>query len=199
MKRVVLVVLLLLAARSEAAVLNVVGGQLLGASSVDIDGVLYDVEFVDGQCPDLFSGCDAASDFGTSSSATAVLFAEALRDQILIDGPQGSFDSDPGLVAGCGTGEDQCIFIIPYGVDSANSLGVWFYNNASSADTILTGPASTPFGFETGDPFGDGITWARWTLHATPAVPSVSPAASLALLALLAASGAWAMRSARRA
>ena len=195
LKRTLLLVLFLFAGRSEAADLNVVGGQLQGATSVDIDGVLYDVEFVDGQCPALFNGCNEASDFGTSSAATAVLFAEALRDQVVIDGSQGNFDSDPGLVAGCSAGEDECVFINPYGVDASNSLGVWFYNNASSADTILTGPAFTPFSFETGDPFGDGITWARWSLQATPAVPSGSWSTTLVLLALLSGAGMRAMRT----
>ena len=38
-------------------------------------------------------------------------------------------------------GENQSIFISPYGVDSKNSLGVWRYNNATGQDTILAGPA----------------------------------------------------------
>ena len=163
--------LFLFAAQAQAVDLVIDGSELQGATSVSVDGTLYDVEFVDGDCPALFNGCDAASDFVADSQATANLFAQALRDQILVDGPQGNFGSDPGLAAGCATGVTQCIFIIPFDVDSANSLGVWFYNNATGADTILSTVASTPFGFTSSS---GSITWARWTLHSTPAVPSGS-------------------------
>ena len=50
-------------ATASAATLNVVGGQLMGASGVDVGGILYDVEFLDGTCIDLFSGCDESADF----------------------------------------------------------------------------------------------------------------------------------------
>ena len=44
-------VLVLVAASSAgAATLNVSGGQLLGASGVIVDGISYDVEFLDGTC-----------------------------------------------------------------------------------------------------------------------------------------------------
>ena len=41
--------MILVASSTSAAVLNVVGGQLLGASSVDVGGNLYNVEFVDSE------------------------------------------------------------------------------------------------------------------------------------------------------
>ena len=56
-------VLVLMASGAQAATLDIVGGQLMGASGVLVDGNPYDVEFVDGTCIDLFSGCDEASDF----------------------------------------------------------------------------------------------------------------------------------------
>jgi len=175
--------LLLLAAQTEAAELVINGSKLQGATSVAVDGTLYDVEFVDGECPALFNGCNEASDFAAGSQATATLFAEALRDQVFVDGTQGNFDSDPGLAEGCGAGGSQCIFIIPYDVDASNSLGVWFYNNETGTDTILSTPASTPFGFATSSP---SITWARWTLHSAAAVPSGSWPVSIGLTLLIA-------------
>ena len=48
---------------SYSAVLNVSNGNLLGASGVDVNGVLYDVAFQDGICEQLYSGCDQNSDF----------------------------------------------------------------------------------------------------------------------------------------
>ncbi len=45
-----LVLVVCLSASANAATLNVVGGQLLGASNVDVGGSLYDVAFQDGTC-----------------------------------------------------------------------------------------------------------------------------------------------------
>ena len=56
----------------QAAILNVDGGgNLLGASNVDIGGVLYNVEFVDDSCINVFDGCDEEIDFDFSSLAEA--------------------------------------------------------------------------------------------------------------------------------
>ena len=40
------------------AVPIVVGGQLVGATNVDVGGTFYDVTFVEGSCNTLFNGCD---------------------------------------------------------------------------------------------------------------------------------------------
>ena len=193
MRTLLIASLFLLTAQAEAADLVIDGSKLQGATSVSVDGTLYDVEFLDGECPALFNGCDAASDFAAGSQATANLFAEALRDQVLVDGAQGNFDSDPGLAAGCGTGQTQCTFITPYDVDASNSLGVWFYNNATGADTILSTPASTPFGFSTSS--ASSVTWARWTLHSAAPVPSGSWPASVGLTLLIAWLGQRSIRA----
>ena len=50
------------ASNAYAATLNVVDGQLMGASNVSVDGSLYDVQFLDGSCIDLYNGCDEVSD-----------------------------------------------------------------------------------------------------------------------------------------
>jgi len=73
-------------------------GQLLGASSVDAGGTLYNVEFLDGTCIDLYSGCDEVSDFTFQSFGAAQLASQALLDQVFIDGVDGLFDSDPTLI-----------------------------------------------------------------------------------------------------
>ena len=48
-----------------AVILNVdsVSGQLLGAEKVDVNGTLFDVEFLDGLCVDLIKGCDGTDSF----------------------------------------------------------------------------------------------------------------------------------------
>ena len=76
-------------------------GILQGATGVTVGGALYDVELLNGSCPALFSGCDAASDFQFQTSGAATLAAQALLDQVFLDGPQGMFDSLPLMNSGC--------------------------------------------------------------------------------------------------
>ncbi|HIG00776.1 MAG TPA: hypothetical protein EYQ66_05655 [Myxococcales bacterium] len=102
MRKLVLVVgLVLMASGVQAATLNVIGGQLHGASGVIVDGNAYDVEFLEGSCISLFDGCDDVSDFTFQTQAAAILASQALLDQALLDGGAGLFDSQPGLTFGC--------------------------------------------------------------------------------------------------
>jgi hypothetical protein len=64
-----------LASAANAAMLNIVGGQLIGASNVDVGGGLYDVVFTDGTCIALFSGCDSNSDFAFTTEAAGLAAA----------------------------------------------------------------------------------------------------------------------------
>jgi len=103
-----------LAGAAQAATLNVVGGQLMGASNVLVDGNLYDVQFLDGNCFDLYNGCAALTgvfpfnariDGSDADNAEAVRIqnavSQALLDQVFLDGVEGLFDSDPSLTNGC--------------------------------------------------------------------------------------------------
>lgn len=113
---------LLLAALTQTAfAANLIvdsGGQLTGATGVDVNGTLYNVEFLDGTCVDLFSGCDALSDFTFGGdSASAVDAAQALLDQVFIDSMLGAFDSDPTLTRGCSDPE-SCSVAFPFSLFS---------------------------------------------------------------------------------
>jgi hypothetical protein len=105
---------ILAASNTSAATLNVVGGQLLGASGVIVDGSSYNVGFLDGTCIALYGGCDEVSDFTFQSSSAAELASLALLDQVFIDGSAGSFDSDPEFTNGC-TSAALCGGVTPYG------------------------------------------------------------------------------------
>ena len=109
----VLVLFVCLSASANAATLNVVGGQLVGASNVDVGGDLYDVVFTDGSCITLFSGCDSNSDFLFTTEAAALAVASALDQQVFVDGPQGDFDTVPGLTSDCGYSA-VCEVYVPY-------------------------------------------------------------------------------------
>jgi hypothetical protein len=101
-KFVLAAVLVLVASGAQAATLNVVGGQLMGATDVLVDGSLYDVQFLDGTCIDLYNGCDEDSDFTFQTEASAGMASQALLDQVFLDGVDGLFDSLPALTSGCG-------------------------------------------------------------------------------------------------
>ncbi len=120
--------LLLISSSASAATLNVSGGQLLGASGVIVDGSSYNVEFLDGTCIALYSGCDDVSDFTFQTSAAALLASNALLDQVFQDGAN-LFDSDPELTAGC-TSLTQCGVRTPYGFSSGLVLVVTTLNRA---------------------------------------------------------------------
>lgn len=114
---------------ATAATLNVVGGQLLGASGVIVDGNSYNVEFLDGTCVDLFNGCDSlsGSDLDFSNLPDARLASSALLDQVLPDGTQGAFFSNPDLVHGCAGGSPSgtCFIWTPWRI-IANHFGFGF-------------------------------------------------------------------------
>jgi len=139
-KLVLAAVLVLMASGAQAATLNVVNGQLMGASDVLVDGSLYDVQFLDGTCIDLYNGCDEASDFSFEDAASAALAAQALLDQVFLDGPSGSFDSDGSATHGCGGG-GWCEALTPYEIgfsgpawDGSGTL-VPYLNSAGSSNS----------------------------------------------------------------
>jgi hypothetical protein len=113
-KLVLAAALVLMASGAQAATLNVVNGQLMGASDVLVDGSLYDVQFLDGTCIDLFNGCDEVSDFPLfQTESFAQVASQALLDQVLLDGPLGIFDSDPSSTNGC-VGIGICYLWTPF-------------------------------------------------------------------------------------
>ena len=99
-----------------AVTLDVREGVLFGASDVNVNGVLYDVAFMDGSCIDLFNGCDQNSDFTFSSpdndGILARLASTALLEQVFLDSSLGAFDSTPNLTDGC-THSTTCNIFTP--------------------------------------------------------------------------------------
>ena len=118
-------VLVLMAGGAQAVTLDVVGGQLLGASDVLVDGSLYNVEFLDGTCIALYSGCDSVSDFTFQTQAAALLASQALLDQVFLDGVY-LFDFNPNLTVGCGTyyAVPACLVMTPFAFDVISGSAV---------------------------------------------------------------------------
>ena len=181
-------VLVLVAGAAQAATLNVVEGELIGASGVDVGGTQYDVAFGDGACSSLFNGCDEKSDFVFQSLEEGLLAAQALADQVFnSDSILGSFDSEPGLTRGClySPEFDYCTILIPHaparGVDPDPPLGfisVTGYRNlpagvfSSDNETgVLTEPGVLSIAAVTLD--STFSTKALFTLSAVPEPTSV--------------------------
>ena len=142
-------VLFFVAGAAQAATLNVVAGQLMGASGVDVGGTFYDVQFLDGTCIDLFNGCDDTSDFTFQTVASATLAGQALLDQVLVNSVAfGQFDDIPSLTNGCeSTG--SCLSLVPWAVTPAGppvegvvplSVVAIFARNYSPSASQLYGP-----------------------------------------------------------
>ena len=77
-----------------------------------VGGTLYNVEFVDGTCAAVFTGCDATSDLTFTTSADALTAGQALLDQVFLDGSAGNFDSHPERTLGCPP--DSCVALVPF-------------------------------------------------------------------------------------
>jgi hypothetical protein len=169
MRKVVLAVgLVLMAGGAQAVTLNVIGGQLFSASNVDVGGTLYDVEFVDGTCVDLFNGCDESSDFTFTDGTSAQLASQSLLDQVFLDGPDGTFASNPELTVGCAGEFSHCVSVTPYSNPLPDRFDGYGAVQGWTAVPLLT--TFNPTTWVAGITVDSGVpdptftwTFARWT------------------------------------
>ncbi|MDB5958712.1 MAG: hypothetical protein JWP59_6 [Massilia sp.] len=160
-----------------AAILNVdSNGVLTGASGVTINGARYDVTFADGSCNTLFNGCSQSA-FAFSQSTDALAAAQALMEQVLVDGPDGNFDSDPSKVFGCS--QFLCQSFIPFGKQYADRFEGALVNNwqESSYDNYTTA-------FQLSDTDYTDNTFINFALFQLVSEESVPEPGSLALMGL---------------
>ena len=167
---------------NAAPVLNVVGGQLMGATGIAVGGSIYDVQFVDGSCTSLFNGCDAPSDFTFHTSADAIAASQALLDSVFIDSGLGAFDSNPSLTNGCTTG--PCFVTTVYAGDGNLASNEAARNDYAESGDLVVAPTLSA-SYDESDPSHNSAartTFARWTFVSS-AAPVPEPS-SLALLGL---------------
>ena len=153
---------------AQAVTLQVNGsGILTGATGVNVGGTLYDVEFVDGTCAAVFTGCDDAStDFTFQTASAAVAASQALLDQVLLDSTLGNFDESPQLTNGCSSFEYCSVFTpftlgtgtVQYGV--ATNWGFFTDSSGSGGSPVTLNNSSS-----------GSQTWGRWTIGAPVPVP----------------------------
>jgi hypothetical protein len=120
-KLVLVAVLFFVASGAQAATLNIVDGQLMGASNVDVDGSLYDVQFLDGTCIALYDGCDEASDFTFQTLASVTSAAQALLDQV-ITGGRGRNLGIPATINGCSHPTACSVLSLSFGPESIEPI-----------------------------------------------------------------------------
>lgn len=158
--------LVLMAGGAQAANLNVVGGELIGASGVDVGGTLYNVEFLDGTCIDLYSGCDDVSDFTFQVRADAQLAALALISQVY-GGEDSTYTDNPYLTRGCEAGlsdsRDNCGLLTPYFQTSSSAPGT--FDGYFTDIQVLDGPGINDFIYHSPaiSPAVDSHSWDRNT------------------------------------
>jgi PEP-CTERM motif len=167
-----------------AAILNVNGsGILTGAQNVDVNGTLYDVQFVDGTCAGVFGGCTSASDFTFNSFADALAAAHALAAQVLIDQGSYLFDSHPYQVNGCGF-TFSCTTYVPFAYVAPYVEYAWYEDyDLPGSDQFSPG---TTLNLITADTSGSTTpgSASNWAVFSPAAAPnSVPEPGSLALFA----------------
>ncbi len=160
------------------------GGILTGATGVNVGGALYDVQFLDGTCSALFSGCDQTTDFIFQTQANALLAGQALLDQVFLNSTLGNFDTGPNLTQGC-TNAFVCNVGTPFQLTSTNIVSTYNSVNSSSLSdsTQCCSSFTTVFNSGTFPTF----TYARWSPAAANPVPEPSTIAlfGLGLIALV--------------
>ena len=146
-----------------APILQLQAGILTGARGVDVGGVLYDVQFLDGTCAGLYDGCNAGMNFLPMSTLNRSAAADALLGQVFLDGPLGAFDSDPSLTRGC-TSAAVCNVIFPYELDPGfGGVRLSYTFNGNEFGLDLVSNSNSPIGPTFATDAIDTVTWAVWT------------------------------------
>lgn len=139
-----------------------VAGILLAAKGVNVGGTLYDVEFVDGTCAEVFSGCDvAAIDFPFSTRTEAEIAGNALLSQVFRDTQVGTFDTHPELTRGC-TGIEHCAVLTPVGLLGSTDVDMvsTVNHDAPLLDELFSVNVLLEF---LNTSLDDTVVWARWS------------------------------------
>ena len=185
-------VLFFVAGSAQATTLNVVGGQLMGASGVVVGGTLYDVEFISGSCIALFTGCDDASDFTFQTPGDALLASQALLDSVFLDSSELlAFDSSPHLTNGCFSvpNASSCITLTPYSFIylCPDASCINYHAGVAANVTAITSDFTFDLQFQpapTDNTIDGNTTFARWAPTAVIPEPSTALLLGLGLTGL---------------
>jgi len=171
------------------------GSQVSAVRDLEAGGLFFDVEFEDGSCVSVFSGCNEPADFNFLTQTTLIDVMTALEaafvDFTAIDGIPYTLDTTPEVVVGCGVGPGECRMLAPFTGTGFNFGFVEFDNNASGADPVFaSGPADATIDRTP----NLNITFARVTEVEAPASSTAVPLPGGAALLPLALAGFAAVR-----
>jgi hypothetical protein len=117
------------------------GTSLLGADNVEVNGLYYNVRFVDGTCILLFNGCNDSNDLLFNTLDSAIAASDSLLSQVF--NGDTLFDSSPELTNGCSfAGYCQIHTVFAVGIfGNANYFGYGAARNLDGTriDGIRTG------------------------------------------------------------
>jgi len=146
-------------------------GQLHRATNIDVNGKLYDVEFIDGSCLSLFGGCNEPSDFQFTTEALVHDASEALLDQVFTS-PEFVFSKL--RIRGCEAG--ACFVNIAFDGDGDTFTS----RSLSFIGVYPVGAGTLRRSADYNSIILSSVTYARWTVSA----PSTLIIWGLGLIAL---------------
>jgi hypothetical protein len=158
-------------------------GQLVGAKNLSVLGNLYDVEFVDGTCAQVYGTCETSS-FTFQTNESAIDASQALLDKVFID----EFDSNSSLTFGCTNKVIVCDAYTPFFALQGDvflqtsSAGNWNGSGDGVGNRVF---------FQTSDLSTNRIfVYARWTgpVVTQEVVQDVSEPSIMSLILLFGAS-----------
>ncbi len=146
---------------SFALTVHLTGGVVTSATGVIVNGDYYNVNFVDGTCTAIFSGC-VNSAFTFQNSTDAFAASNALLNQVFL----GAYDDLSVDTFGCDPNGIYCAAYTPYNRTATDVVVANAYNLASGSDLVFTGLIANPATAGTTG-FMNNTVWAVWT----PTVP----------------------------
>jgi len=152
---------------SALPTLNVVGGQLYGASGVDVNGTMYDVSFLNGT---LYSIFGTPPSFTFTTQSLAIDASEALLNQVLLDTASGNFDSQPELTNGLELPYAGYLYT-PFAYNTSTAIfSAAVIENTHDVDTVYTLTTPSVLNFWSIPDY----VYARWTQTSIAPVPEPS-------------------------
>ncbi len=149
-------------------------GQLIGADDVLVEGVLYDVRFVEGSCIDLFGGCNDVGDYTFTTEGDALAASQALFDQVF--DVNAAFDAEPELTFGCEQ-TDRCLVATAYGNATSNAnvlfAGALNWADGLAADLAYINTLGGALITTTDTSSHAHTVYADWTPTPVPVPPAV--------------------------